>query len=280
MWFLFVVISIICTATYILLSRHYLTHDKHLKSYTILWEIAIGICALFLTPFFSFYLYIDIGIFLLLLTSSSLYSLSNFFRVEGFRVGEVSLVSSVLPIGNLFTMSFSILFFGASLNAFVLIGFLIIIFSSYVINLDKGKLHLKPGIKYFLSYAILSGIAVSIDAYLIHFISVPLYLFLSNILQAILSLWIFLRPRESSMRDEIKRGDFKILIPAIFLCLGSAFYLQAFNLGSTIQVIATRSLLTIVVTLLAIYFFKEKQKIKLKIIMAIIATVGILIINL
>lgn len=278
-WLFFAIVSTILTAINILLSREFIKNEKHMRSYTIIWELCIAAVGLLFIPFFPFSFSIAPNILILVCLSAILYSFSNFFRVQSFRYEDVGTISSLLPISSIFTVLTSIIFFHSAASAHTILGFIIIIIATALISIQKVVKMQDRGMYFAFFYLMLSGIAVAIDASVISWYSIPLYLCVSNFLQATMSRFVFLRPYHTTFTEELKREGKSIAIPAFFLATGNIFLLKAFTLGHTIQIISVRSSLTLLVIILAIYLFHEKDRIPTKLLCAILAVVGIIIIN-
>ncbi len=199
-------------------------------------------------------------------------------NISGLTLNEV--------LSTLFVFVGGILYFNESASLLQYVGCAVIVLSSVLINLvsknDAGKLTLKS-ITLLVISALLSASTCFIDKYTTQFM--PVY---DNQFWFLMSLciwsWIFvLFTSLKCKKFVVCKKDFKnyfIYLVAIFLFVGDIFLFIAYKQpGAQMILISTISKLkTIFFTLFGVFIFKEEHKL-FKILIAILAVVGVILIS-
>jgi len=275
-----IILSIAFTVGFNIISRISLSTTKHEYAYTILWQLSCALLVPFFLPFDQFSISISPHVLLLFVLSIALWALVDAFLFSSFKYEEASVLSSIFPLNYVFTFVISTVFFHEAINPTIVLGFLIIMIASLVIGVRYMRLRLSRGIVFALLYSIFQGAALAFNSEVVKSFSIPPYMFAAFLFPAIANLFIFLRPKVSEMRYELRVQWKKILLNAAVMDLSFFFLLKAFELGNVPQVVALSASSTLLTALAGIVILKEDSHVALKILAAALATLGIILVQL
>ena len=104
-------------------------------------------------------------------------------------------------------------------------------------------------------------------------------MFAAFLFPAAANLFIFLRPKVAELRYELKGQWKKILLNAAVMDASFFFLLKAFQIGNVPQVVALTASSTLLTALAGIVVLKEEKHTTLKIIAAVLATLGLILVQ-
>lgn len=275
-----IVLAIVFTVSFNVISRISLSTTRHEYAYTILWQLFCALLAPLFLPFDGFSITLNPHVLLLFALSVALWALVDAFLFSAFKYEEASVLSAIFPLNFVFTFVISAVFFKAGIKPAIVIGFIIIMAASLLIGLYHTRLRPSKGMVFALLYSFFLGAALGLNSEVVKSFSIPSYMFAAFLFPAVVNLLIFLRPKVAEMRYELKVQWKAILLNAGVMDASFFFLLKAFQLGNVPQVVALSASSTLLTALAGIVILKEKQHRTLKIIAAGLATLGIVLVQL
>src|SRR5581483_12130154 len=121
-----IVLAVVFTVSFNIISRISLSTTKHESAYTILWQ---GFCALLaplFLPFDLFSIAINPHVLLWFVLSVVLWALVDAFLFSAFKYEEASVLATIFPLNFVFTFVVSVVFFHTGIKPTLVVGFLII----------------------------------------------------------------------------------------------------------------------------------------------------------
>ena len=277
---LYIVLAVGFTVGFNIISRFSLSNTKHEAAYTILWQVFCGLLAPLFLPFDRLSISLNPHVLLLFAISIAFWALVDAFLFSAFKYEEASVLSAIFPLNFMFTFLVSMLFFKSGIKPTIAIGFLIIMAASLLVGLYHTRFRPSKGVLFALLYSFFLGMALGLNSEVVKSFSIPTYMFVAFIFPAVVNLFVFLRPKVSEMRYELKVQWKAILLNAVVMDLSFFFLLKAFQLGNVPQVVALSASSTLLTALAGIVILKENQHRNLKIIAAALATLGVVLIQL
>ena len=278
-WLLYVIGYLVFATIF---TQSYKVATKTLKkagALTILLQMAAGVVALLLCPFFESKFPTDIGVYSMLAISIVFYAITDRINTTVRSGIEASTFSMLKQLSTTFMIFAGLVFFKEDFILTKFIGAMLIIFSNIIIFYKKGKFEFNK----YLLLGVLANISFTIALFLDVNISdnfnLPFYVALTLIIPALL-IMIFERIKPSEIKEEFKSGNKKaILITAIFWGISIIFQLRAYQLGN-VTVIAPLCALTVITNVILGYLFlNEKDNLIRKILAAILIIISILLIK-
>ena len=104
-------------------------------------------------------------------------------------------------------------------------------------------------------------------------------MFAAFLFPAVTNLFIFLRPKVAQLRYELRVQWKKILLNAVVMDVSFFFLLKGFQLGNVPQVVALTASSTLLTALVGVVVLKEEKHTTLKIIAAVLATLGLILVQ-
>jgi drug/metabolite transporter (DMT)-like permease len=259
---------------------NFLSTTRHEYAYTILWQ---GFCALLaplFLPFDRFSINVSPHVLLLFALSVVLWALVDAFLFSAFKYEEVSVLAAIFPLNFVFTFVISVAFFQAGIKLTLVVGFLIIMAASLLIGLYHTRFRLSKGMVFAFLYSFFLGTALGLNSEVVKSFSIPPYMFAAFLFPAAANLLLFLRPKVAELRYELQVQWKKILLNAAVMDASFFFLLKAFQLGNVPQVVALSASSTLLTALIGIVLLKEDKHRTLKIVAAVLATLGVVLVQL
>lgn len=277
--FLCIVLSIAFTVAINIISRSPLARTKHEYAYTILWQLFCGLLALLFLPFDTFSIAMSPHVLLLFALFVAFWAMADAFLFSAFKYEETSVLSAVLPLNFVFTFVVRALFFGSLIKPAIVIGFIIML-ASFLIGFYKTNFRPSKGVVFALLCSFFTGVALGVNSEVVKSFSIPPYMFAAFIFPAVVNLFVFLRPTRSQLRYELKTQWKVILLNALMMDASFFFLLKAFQLGNVPQIVSLSVSSTLLTALAGILLLHERKYIRLKILVAGLATIGIVLVQL
>lgn len=214
------------------------------------------------------------------LLSASFYGFGAVLGFKALKILDASENALIVPLGTLVTIVSAVALLGETLSFVKVFGVILILLPIYLLNRVKKQESFRKGAFYAVGMAILFGLAVTNDAYILRSYDAISY----TPVIFFLPMLILIAVRPSSI-IEVKRivlsGRIKnILIFALFYSLQAITYYLALGRGSgASRLSAVFKAETILTVLLATIFLYERKNIKLKILGAVMTTVGVLLLR-
>lgn len=277
---LYIVLAIVFTVSFNIISRISLSTTRYEYAYTILWQLFCALLAPLFLPFDGFSITLNPHVLLLFAFSVALWALVDVFLFSAFKYEHASVLSAIFSLNFVFTFVISAVFFKAGIKPTIVVGFLIIMAASLLTGLYHTRLRPSKGIVFALLYSFFLGAALGLNSEVVKSFSIPSYMFAAFLFPAVVNLLIFLRPKVAEMRYELKVQWKAILLNAGVMDASFFFLLKAFQLGNIPQVVALSASSTLLTALAGIVILKEKQHRTLKIVAAGLAMLGIVLLQL
>lgn len=279
MVYLFVIISTFFQTAFNLISRWSLSKTKYEYAYTVLWQLSCAFLALLFVPFSNFNIHFTPYILSLFLISLIFWALCDAFIFSGYKFEEASVLSTILPFNYVITFLTSMFIFNAHASMLTVAGFFIIIFAASFISFYKTKLKPSKGVIFGFISSLFAGLALACNAAIANSFSISALMFFSFLLPAIINFFVFFRPKGEHFIYELKIQWKTIILNAIIIDLSYFFYIKSFQIGNIPQVVAIASTTTLLTAIGGIIFLKENKNIFIKILMAALATIGVILVQ-
>lgn len=280
MVYVYLLLFIVFNATFSLISRTSLTKTKYEYAYTIVWQVFCALLSLAFLPFDSFSFHITPQLVFLFVISACGWALNDAFFFSAYKYEEASVISAITPISYLFAFMLTVLFFHAHISLPIIVGFIVIMMAIFLVGFYKTRLKPTRGVIFALLSSVFTGIALATNTEVVKSFSIPVYMFVVYLFPAIVNQFLFLRPKLSEIRYEIKMQWKLILLNAAVIDIGYFFFQKSFQIGTTSQIIALSSTSTIVTVIAAILILKERKNIIIKILAGVLATIGVILVQL
>jgi drug/metabolite transporter (DMT)-like permease len=259
------------------LSSRALKKTKYENAYTVVWQLCSGIFMLFTLPFVKLYARFDIHLLILFGISLVFWALTNAFLFKAYKTEDVSILTTVYPLYNVIAFGITALFFNARMNGFILIGFFLIILASFLTGFYRTKLRPSKGVIFILLSVLFEGIAFGVSIPVVKVYSSFLYIAVGFIIPGLINQYFFLRPKVAHLQYEIRKQWKTIIINAIIVDLLYIFEYAALNRGNVSQVVSFGEASTFLTVMIGILFLRERSHIKIKLLAALLATVGVIL---
>jgi drug/metabolite transporter (DMT)-like permease len=208
-----------------------------------------------------------------------LYSTGGIAMFKAYQTMNPSRFAILFALRAVFTLLFSSILLNESLTIENFVGLILIIVSIVLINYEKGGFKLQKGDLFALYTAFAFGTSNTNDRFLLNTIDVYPYMVLGFILPALVNLIIYnkrFRPFKTYINQEYLK---KMALLCIIYAGSAIFFFVALEATDNSSQLASLNLLNGVITvLMSIVIFKEKDKLLLKIIAALISLMGLLLI--
>lgn len=208
-----------------------------------------------------------------------LYSTGGIAMFKAYQTMNPSRFAILFALRAVFTLIFSSILLNESLTLENFLGLILIIASIVLINYEKGGFKLQKGDLFALYTAFAFGTSNTNDRFLLNTIDVYPYMVLGFILPALVNLVIYnkrFRPFKTYINQEYLK---KMALLCIIYAGSAIFFFVALEATDNSSQLASLNLLNGVITvLMSIVIFKEKDKLLLKIIAALISLMGLLLI--
>lgn len=281
-WYYLAIISIIGVSLANLLAR-VLMKEKNSNpiSYAIVFQFLVGFISLGFTLLLNkFVLPTDLNLLPRFLTSAFLWAgmtVFSFKATKTLTAGEITILGTS---GTVISIVLGVFILGETLKTSGVMGILLILAAVLIINSEKLSFVSKQGIIFALLSAVCGGIAVVNDAIILKSYEAFSYMAVISLLPGLILLLLFPKQFFASKKlFNAKRLKLMSILGIFYSIQGIAFYL-AFQKGAPVSLLSPLTRLSIVLTvLLGAIFLKEKRNLSKKILAAIIAMTGAILVG-
>lgn len=282
-WQVLLGITIVLFSISTLLSRTLMKENSSRPiAYAILFQLIIGVIIAVVgyvqgqMNFSNF-----ISVWPNLLFTTILYMVFNLLTFNAIKITEASLFTIVLSSRVFFTIIASSFFLNQSLSGMQFVGAGCIFLGIIIANITrKKKFTFGKGEVLALGAAIVFGLANTNDKYILSHVALYPYIAFNFLAPAVGLVVIF--PKEVPyMKQFFQKNVFiKLTTLSIIYALSSIAFFAGLQLSSNVSQFITLNLLTVIVTvILAVIFLKEHNDVWKKILGAIVAFVGLLLLG-
>lgn len=278
-WFGFVVLSMLFSVVTGLLTRILAVKSDDPRAFSFAYNIIAALIALviFLPQIGNLNVHLTHSVILLIFISTFLYGVFERSQFYARKYIEASTFAILFRSSVFITFITSILFLGESFTIKKILGATLIITANILLAYKKGALKFEAAWIYVIIPALSLGLVRTVDKKITSSFPAEIY----NVIVWIFPLVYIFLPSISmrSIKKEINQGSWKIFLTAFANVLTFYFLLKAFSLYEASRIVLITSTESIFLVLSGVILLKERSQLPQKIIAALIAFVGILLIK-
>ncbi|HLD00842.1 MAG TPA: GRP family sugar transporter [Candidatus Nanoarchaeia archaeon] len=283
LWFIFSILTALFTTLREVISKKLL---KNVDEYVASWSLSF-FAALFLSPYLFF---ADVPVlgrhfWLALIYTGISVSITNLLMMKALKNSDLSKVSPIVAFSPLFLLFLSPLILGEFPTTYGLIGVILIVVGSYLLNLKKmaigyfyplKSLFKEKGTRMMLIVAFLWAIGSTIDKIGVQNSSPFFWAMSTNLVSSMILLPIMLH-QSSNSKVEIINNIWSLAPVGFFLAIASFFQMTAITLTKVVYVISIKRISVIMSVISGWIIFKE-DGIKERLIASVIMVLGVIFI--
>ncbi len=276
-WFYLVLFYIVTNAASKLLQK-YSVQDEEVDptAFSAYFQLVGGLLSIPFLFFEQIEYPKDPMLWLVVLLSSTLYTVCMILFFKALKTTEVSQVEAIATTRTIWLMLLGVIFFRERLYISQVVGIFLIFFGLVVIYWQRGKeFNFEKPHLYTLSYAILISCAFALDKYLLNYFSIIFFQVLIYTIPGLLTIIFFSNTFEKmKVLVKLKRNNYIILLCCFLQMLSTLALYGAYSIGelSLVGPLAQTSILvTIIVGLIVL---KERWNLRRKIIGVMLAILG------
>ncbi len=281
-WQIFIALSVVFYSISVLLQRSILKESNSQPvAFSIFFQLLVGII-IGITGFFlgqsSLPPLGPFAFFLALVTC--LYGFGNAFLFKSLQITEASKFTVLFSCRAFFTILASTLFLQEGLGPKQLVGVLCIFSAVAIVSLKSTRFEFNKGDLFALIAAMCMGLANTIDRHLLQHLLLYPYVSFSFIVPSLFTA--VMQPKEVKHLPLFWKKNLlpKVLLLCFLYSLAAITFYNALFLGTnSSQVISVNLTNVIVITVLSIFFLKERDNIPKKVIGAALSFVGLLLLS-
>lgn len=242
---------------------------------TILLQTIAGLSALVLAPLFGLKFPTSPSTYLVLAAACIFYATSDRINTTARKHLEVSTFSIISELSSVFLIIIGLLVFREPFVVSKTVGAALVIFANAILLYERGSF--KPSKHNLLAIisALVFSIAVSIDIGISKLFNLPLYIFITLLIPALM-IFVTGRYKVSQVLYEWSSGNKTyFLITGISWALVIFFMLRAYTLGQVTTIVPITALSVLLNVLVATVFLKERSYTLKKIFAAALVVIGI-----
>lgn len=280
-WFFWIIISVITTAGLNIFQRIVMRDDNRDPYGTnLIFCFLTGVTTLLFALWHGFVLP-PIGThFWNFLISAAFWGFGSLFLFYAYKTLGSSEVAILSALGGVVTILASVFLLGETFTVQRAVGTIFIISSIWLVNQKKDLSFFGKGTVYALISTLLFGLAVTNDTFILRTYDSVSYTPLAFLFPSLLLVLIRPKSIRSFSRLTDVRYSKNMFFLVIFYAVQAITYYIALQMSGVSSQIAPISRSSIILTvILAVIFLKEKDKLFLKFLSAILVTVGVLLIK-
>ena len=252
---------------------------KNATLLTILLEFFTACFSILLIPLFEFKISNNIITYIILLTVSIIYAVTDRLNLESRYGLEPSIFSMLKQLSTAFIIILGILFLKEPLIFNKLLGAFMIIFSNFLLSYSKGKIKLN---KYFIMCFIsnfLFAIAMIINVNISSEFNIAFYCLITVLVPA-LTIKLITRYKIKDLKEEFNLYNKKLFIfSAAMWSIMLISSIKAYEFGNIVVVASLLALTSILNSIVEFVFNKNKKELLKKIILSVLIITGVILIN-
>ena len=220
-----------------------------------------------------------------LIGGASIYAVTNILYMKALSHGDISIVMPMLSFTPLFLLVTSPLIVGEFPHLTGIIGVVLIVIGSYMLNLSESKKHLlepfrallkNKGTRYMLIVALLWSVSSNFDKLAVKNSSVFQYLGFTSPFIFIFTSFITI-PTKQFKFSEIKKGKDNLIKVTLLTTLANIFHMTAISLTYVAYVIAIKRTTAIISVFIGSKFLNETN-ITERLLGVIVMLIGVILI--
>lgn len=279
-WLIYALLSAFCATLYALMSKVLSINSDNPRAFSVIFGLSAAICSLLLFTIEPFSMRpVEIPLLLLTIISTILYAIYDRTQFYARKYLEASRISVIWKLSTFVSVLIAILFLKEDITIIKICAVLLILLGNILVLYNNKRVATDRGLVFAFVATFSVGIALVLDKKASAGFALPVYSAIIFFVPALYNQLFPLIPVKD-LKRELQLASWKITALAGINVLTYYFILKAYTLGDASSVIPVSSSDTILAVLLAILFLKERTHMKIKIIAALCAFVGIILINL
>lgn len=279
-WQLLTAISVLALSSSVLLQKVLLSKDKlEPYAYVVVFQALVGSLLMVAAVLVGFKLPNIENLIIPALLSIVAFGVGHIVYAKTLQVVEASAFSVLFATQAIWIMLFGIILFNESLAAVQVAGVVLIFSSVGILSKNIRSLKMDKGTGLGLLTGLLFGVAITSWSYVGRHTDGLSWAAISFVGTALVAFLV--RPKSvSKMRSLLKTKILsRLLLLAVFYAIGSLTMLFAYKEGTFSVVTPLRQTSIIVTVLLALLFLaKERTRIKVKLLAALVCFIGVMLI--
>jgi drug/metabolite transporter (DMT)-like permease len=281
-WQIFVAISIVTSAVSALLQKASMRKQKinpvaFAAGFQLLTSFFIGIILLFT----GFHLPDLRVIWPNLLLMPVLYSLGNISKFKSLKRIEASEFTILFQSSTVITVLVAVMLLGEVFRIQEIAGLALVILAIVLVTLrEKVKVRFSSGELYTLGCAAAFGIAFANDAYILRTFDLWSYTFIAFFIPGALTL-LYMRKEAKTLKHLLeKESVIGFVLSSLIYAVAAATVYAAYQIGrNAAQIASITPTYSILIVILAAILLKERDRLPQKLIAAVLAVVGIVLLQ-
>ena len=279
-WELYTLISVLCLSLSVILQRILIHKDKTDPfAYTVIFQGTVGVLLMIFAIFNGFQLPNIETVLLPAAISIVCFGVGHIFYAKTLQKVEASVFSILFATQAIWTMLLGIVLLNETMTILQIAGTGLLFASVVILAKNLRTIFTENGTLLGLLTGLLFGVAIYAWSYVGRFTDAPSWAAISFVGTALLVLAI--RPSSVRKMKPLLRPTvlWKLIALGVFYGIGSLTMLFAYKTGTFAIVSPLRQTSIIVTVLLALSFLpKERNRIRRKLLAALICTVGVILI--
>lgn len=280
-WQFLIAVSILAISFSTLLQKMLLRDEESDPiAYSIIFQFLVAVIIGIYTLFVGFHLPNLTTLWWNMILMTVLYALANIFTFTGIQLIEASEFTVLFTTRSLWTILTASLFLGEHFLLIQFVGVFLIFLSVILVNFKQKKFVFNKGVVFAFLGAAAIGIAFVNDAYIVRSSDIASYETIAFFLPALLLLLFYPKSVKHFKRFSHMPTLLKMLAFSGLYAVGAFTLYSAYAIARNASALSAISqLITIITVLLAVVFLKETTGILKKIVAAVIAFIGVVLIG-
>jgi drug/metabolite transporter (DMT)-like permease len=207
-------------------------------------------------------------------------SVGNITRFSSLKYIELSEFMILFQISVVTTVVISILFLKDKFLPINILGLVFVLSGAILVSWKSQKFALSKGEIFALLSGVCLGAEMANDAFIVRGFDVPTYLFFALMIPGTIT-WMFYFRKTKDLKNLFQKSQIKVFGAAtIFYAISVVAVFLSYQIGRNMARISSIYASSIILTvILAIIFLKERKKLPIKIIAAILGTIGVILLG-
>jgi drug/metabolite transporter (DMT)-like permease len=280
-WQFLIGITILCAAVGTLFQRTLLKDEKSDPvAYSVVYQLIVAAIIIVFAYIHGFHMPDILHLWPNFLAMTVLYAATNILVFKSLSLIEASEFTVVFATRAVWTILAAVFFLGEHFTVTQSFGMGLLLVSVFLVSSKEKKFVFNKGLIFSLLAALTIGISFVNDTYIIRSTDVASYLVCSFSFPALLTLLFFPKSVRHIKNFLRKKVFMHMMFFSILTALGTITIYVAYQIArNAAQLGAVNQLATIVTVVLAIVFLRERSHFSRKIIGAILAFIGVVLIG-
>lgn len=274
-WQFNIIAYLICVVLYYQLIKVALRTTKHDGAATILLQFIAGMSIFIISPLLPFKFPTDWKIYLLLIFACVFYAMNDRFQTTARKHLEVSDVSIILQLTNVFLIVIGLTIFKDQFVIAKITGAGLILIANFLLFYKRGGISINKYTWIAIAAAFGFAVAMSIDIGISREFNLPFYIIFTLLTPASIIFFGERIPVSQILSEWNSQSRIYFLLTGVFWGLTIFFSLRAFQLGKMTQIVPLEATSVLLNVLVAYFAFNEKDHLSKKLVAAILVMSGV-----